>query len=106
MEEKILREMLKALSDIKESLSIGSIASIRGPVADPGPELGIHLPEILRHRWIRGPVADPSPWHLLDKARLAKLKIRNIETAIDELEKQIDMLKFERDLLKEEYKIK
>ena len=106
MEEAILKEMASTLQDIKERISIGSFGGIRGPVADPGPEFD-------PQRWVgplrgplRGPVADPAPWYLLDKAKLAKLKIRSLEAGIAEFESQIGSLKLERDLLKEEYKIK
>jgi len=81
---------------------------LRGPVADPAPGwmpgqvIGPFPPGF----HFRGPVADPAPWYLLDKAKLAQLKVRNIDGVIVELEKQIDSLKLERDLLKQEYKIK
>lgn len=107
MDETILKEMASTLRDIKERVSIGSYAGIRGPVADPGPEFD--LPRAWTKPWVgpvRGPVADPAPWYLLDKAKLAKLKIRSLEAGIAEIESQIGSLKLERDLLREEYKIK
>lgn len=110
MEEKILKEIASTLKDIKAKLDIGSASGVglRGPVADPSPgwlrgPVADPLPP-----WIgfRGPVADPAPWYLLDKAKLAQLKIHQIDKTIMEMQKQIDLLKLERDLLKEEYKIK
>ncbi len=106
MEEKILREMASTLKDIQGKLSIGSASGLRGPVADPGPEWEMFHPELSRPWLLRGPVADPAPWYLLDKAKLAQLKIHQLDAAIMELEKQIDSFKLERDLLKQEYKLK
>jgi|GEM_PF-2179687 hypothetical protein len=109
MEENILKEILSTLESIKIQLEVGSISgiSLRGPVADPPPGIisprGVIADPLLP---VRGPVADPAPWYLLDKAKLAKLKVHQIETAIMELERQIEFLKLERDLLKEEYKLK
>jgi len=110
MEEKKLKEIAETLEVIKAKLNIGPVSGIglRGPVADPSPgwlrgPVADPLPPWIN---IRGPVADPAPWYLLDKAKLARLKIHQIEVAITELEKQIDSLKLERDLLKEEYKIR
>jgi hypothetical protein len=113
-----------------------SAAALRGPVADPGPEWGRWPGRWADPSppWIRGPVADPAPdWSmlaarsygaaerianvagpiadpgpelLLDKARLAKLKIARLEQVLVGLEKQMDAVRLERDLLKQEYKIK
>ncbi|UCE73242.1 MAG: hypothetical protein JSV56_09420 [Methanomassiliicoccales archaeon] len=85
---------------------------VRGPVADPAPEWGkLHRGPMqdLACEWpghLRGPIADPAPWHILDKVRVAKLKISKLDMAITELENQIEFLKLEKDLLKEEYNIK
>lgn len=110
MEEKILKEIAATLEAIKARLEIGPVAGIglRGPVADPAPGW---MPGPIAGPFqsgfnFRGPVADPAPWYLLDKAKLAQLKVRNIDGVIVELEKQMDSLKLERDLLKQEYKIK
>jgi hypothetical protein len=109
MDEKILKEMAESLQDIKRSLSAGFPGAFRGPVADPAPDWWSGRGPVAdpAPSWtIRGPVADPAPWYLLDKARLAQLRIRKIDAAVTELEKQIDYLKAEKNLLKEEYKIK
>jgi len=53
-----------------------------------------------------GTVADPGPELLLDKARLAKIKVRKLDMVIKGLEEQIDVLRLEQDMLKKEYKIK
>ena len=110
MEDKILKNIVSVLEDIKAKLDIGSISGVglRGPVADPSPGWirGPVADPIPPWTGFRGPVADPAPWYLLDKSKLAQLKIRHIDTAIVELEKQIDFLKLERDLLRKEYKIK
>ncbi|MBE0478714.1 hypothetical protein IBX65_06310 [Candidatus Aerophobetes bacterium] len=110
MDEKILKDIASTLEAIRVKLDIGAIsaAGLRGPVADPSPgwARGAVTESLPQWAGIRGPVADPAPWYLLDKAKLAQLKIRQIDAAITELEKQIDFLKLERNLLKEEYKIK
>jgi hypothetical protein len=54
---------------------------------------------------VRGPVADPATFWLLDKSRVARLKIRQLDMTIAELEKQIEFLKLQQDMLKEEYRI-
>ena len=53
-----------------------------------------------------GTVADPGPELLLDKARLAKIKVRKLDMVIKGLEEQIDVLRLEQEMLKKEYKIK
>ena len=98
--------MASTLHDIQAKLSMGSFGGLRGPVADPSPEWEIAHVAPSRPSLLRGPVADPAPWYLLDKAKLAQLKIRQLDTAIMELEKQIDFFKLERNLLKQEYKLK
>ncbi|MDH4239737.1 MAG: hypothetical protein OEW48_09255 [Phycisphaerae bacterium] len=110
MEEKILKQIVSSLEAINAKLEIGPVSGIglRGPVADPGPRWvpGHILEQFPTAFHFRGPVADPAPWQLLDKAKLAQIKVRNIDGVIMEMEKQIDSLKLERDLLKQEYKIK
>jgi len=106
MDEKILAELTVVLKDLREKLGTSSFSLIRGPVGDPGPEMGWHTPSLTRLGNFRGPISDPAPWHLLDKSRIAKLKIRQLDMAIKELNQQIDLLKLEQSLLKEEYKTK
>lgn len=77
----------------------------RGPVADPGPEWGERLRRI-GIGGIRGPEGDPPPEFLLDKAKLAELKIHKIDAYVKNLQKEIDSLKLEGNLLRKEYKIK
>lgn len=96
MEEKILKDMASTLEAIKVKLDRGWI----GIDTVPLPERPYLVDSI------HGPTADPGPPYLLDKARLAKLKIGKIDKVITELEKQIGLLKLEHDLLKEEYNIK
>lgn len=137
MNEKIdvsnLKEMVTILKDIREKLSIASLGSFRGPVADPAPPLrgplvdpappwGLRGPVAdpapswgnLRGQIqetassyinMRGPVADPIPFWILDKSKLARLKIRQLDMEIADREKQIEFLKLERDMLAEEYKV-
>ena len=107
MEEKILKEIATTLEAIKAKLDVGSVSGInfRGPVADPAPGW-YHGPITDPHFHPRGPGGDPPPWFLLDKEKLARLKINQIDTFLVELEKQIESLKLEKNLLKAEYKIK
>ncbi len=140
--------MVELLTEIRDKLELGASASasLRGPVADPGPDWGrwpgrwadpappwwtrgpvadpippwgrvssaALSPELAARRYegperipnIAGPVADPGPELLLDKARLAKLKVVKLEQVLLGLEKQMEAIQLERDLLKEEYKIK
>lgn len=129
-----MKEIASILRDIREKLSVpswGSIrgpvadpapswgalrgpiadpapqwGSLRGPVADPAPPWGYMRPEIASSlATFKGPVADPIPFWISDKAKLAKLKVLQLDAQIAELEKQIEFLKLERDLLAEEYKI-
>lgn len=95
MEEKILKDMASTLEAIKVKMDRGWLSIDTVP-----------LPEIPWLGSIGGPTADPGPPYLLDKARLAKLKISKIDKVITELEKQIGLLKLQHDLLKEEYNIK
>jgi hypothetical protein len=106
----------------------------RGPVADPAPpwwwrgSIGDPVPPLqMRTQYpeaaldavaakryaaieripnVAGPVADPGPELLLDKTRLAKLKIVRLDQTVASLEKQIEAIRLERDLLAEEYKLK
>jgi hypothetical protein len=115
MNEKMIAELAATMKDIRDKLTSSSLGYIRGPVADPAPDWpGGHYgpwgawgtqisPSQIAH--FRGPIADPAPWHLLDKVRIAKLKVSQIQMEIQELEKQIDFLKLQTQLLKEEYKL-
>ena len=105
-ELKLLEEIHSMLKKWQEwGPSINS-DMLRGPVADPAPEWSgnyFFTPrELLK---FRGPVGDPAPYHLLDKAKLAELKVHRLNTAIAEMEKQIESFKIERDLYKKEYKL-
>ena len=60
----------------------------------------------LSRMWRVGYAADPAIDILLDKSRIAQIKVRQLEMAIREMEGQIELAKLELNLLKEEYKIK
>jgi|Deesub1362B_J571_1020462.scaffolds.fasta_scaffold00113_57 hypothetical protein len=111
MDEKILKEIIRALDEIKAKLDIprapmGDLVShFRGPIADPAPPWLEHfrtheVPSWVRVQW----AADPAVGMLLDRRRLAQLKIHQIENMIEEMERQIGLLKLVKDLLEEEYK--
>lgn len=104
-----LQEMTTILKDIRDRLTSLPQFGVRGPVADPAPPFGVMGqavdPSLLQYA-VRGPVADPGPMLLLDKAKLAQIKIRQIDMVVMDLERQVEFLKLERDMLKEEYRIK
>lgn len=57
-------------------------------------------------KWLRpGYSADPGPDILLDKSKIARLKVRQLEMVVHELEGQLEMAKMELDMIREEYKI-
>ena len=60
----------------------------------------------LSRYWRVGYAADPAIDILLDKSKLAQLKVRQLEIVINELQTQMDMAKMEMNMLKEEYKLK
>jgi len=59
------------------------IASIRGPIADPGPEI----------------------FSLLTKEQIAQIKVRQFDQQITQLESHIEILKMTRSALAQEYKV-
>ena len=63
-------------------------------------------PEIPVPWYIPGAPGDPPPSYLLNKAKVAQLKIRKLDMTITTLEKEIDLLKLEQNLLKQEYKLR
>lgn len=118
MDEKLVREMVNTLKDVQEKVSHlavnyrGPVADPgpewfgRGPVADPAPDWMIRNPRWRRIQTIMGPVADPGPELMLDKSRLAQIKVHKIDQVVLELKNQIESLQLEKKLLVEEYKIK
>jgi hypothetical protein len=64
-----------------------------------------YQPQLAR-MWRVGYAADPAIDILLDKSRIAQIKVRQLEMVIQELQAQIDIAKLELNLLREEYKIK
>jgi hypothetical protein len=63
-------------------------------------------PAQLARMWRIGYAADPAIDILLDKSRIAQIKVRQLESVIQELQAQIDIAKLELNLLREEYKLK
>jgi hypothetical protein len=53
-----------------------------------------------------GYAADPAIEILLDKGKLAQIKIRKIDMAIKELQGGIELLTMQRDMLRKEYKLR
>jgi hypothetical protein len=50
---------------------------------------------------------DPAPpYDLLDKAKIAKIMVKQLDLKIAELNSQMELLQLERDLLVEEHELK
>lgn len=62
------------------------------------------LEHIAHMPWRLGHAADPSIEMLLDKGKLAQIKIRELEMRIHELETSLEVVKMTRDALKSQYK--
>jgi hypothetical protein len=50
--------------------------------------------------------ADPALDVLLDKSRLAQIRIRQLDQMIAQLQQEVELAKMEQTMLKEEYKLK
>jgi len=61
-------------------------------------------PELLK--WRLGYAADPAIEILFDKAKIAQIKIRELDAIIRDLEMNLEIAKTTRDAIKEQYKIK
>lgn len=106
MEEKLLKEMISLLNDIREKLTLGQGLTVRGPVADPGPDFYRHW---LHHRKIPFPIGDfgdPAPEFFLRKEDLAKIKVKELDIAITQITEFLDLTRMERDMLAKEYNIR
>lgn len=62
------------------------------------------MPTQLARLWKVGYAADPAIDILLDKSRIAQIKIRQLEMVIQDLQAQIELAQLELNLLHEEYK--
>ena len=65
-----------------------------------------NLSQMVSQLSLRGPVADPATFWLLDKGKIARLKVHQLDMAIAELDKQKEFLKLQQSMLKQEYKIR
>ncbi|OGP97574.1 MAG: hypothetical protein A2Z51_06600 [Deltaproteobacteria bacterium RBG_19FT_COMBO_52_11] len=63
-------------------------------------------PKALELAHIAGPVADPAPELILDKDRLARLKLGMLDQEILELRNQIKFREMYRDMIREQHNIK
>jgi hypothetical protein len=105
MEEKLLKEMVTLLNDIRDRLTIQPGINVRGPVADPGPDF-YHYGHI--HRRFPMPIGynvDPSPEFYFSKDELAKIKVKELDLVVNQITEQLELLKMQRDLMKKEFKI-
>jgi hypothetical protein len=86
------------------------------PMADPLPPwVGIDPHPDPWRRWVERFDPDPTPWkellsmadalELLDKAKVAQIKLAQLDMAIEQMQKNIDHLKLQRNMLKEEYQL-
>jgi hypothetical protein len=89
----------------------------RSPGADPIPPWTVMEPDPEPWKWwVRWLDPDPTPWkdlltmsgllELLDKAKVAQIKVAQLDMAIEQMQKNMDYLKLQRDMLKEEYQLK
>jgi hypothetical protein len=62
-------------------------------------------PQYMSRMWRVGYAADPAIDLLLDKSRIAQIRIRQLDQIIVQLEQQVEIARMEMDLLKEEYKL-
>jgi hypothetical protein len=62
------------------------------------------MPELLK--WKVGYAADPAIDILLDKAKIAQIKVKELDARIHELETSLEVIRMTRDALVEQYKIK
>ena len=122
MDEDLLKGIDIRLSDIEKKLgagigsmikeSIGDLGNLWGPVADPGPSIGIRDPR-LQHLikptermkiydycdWVGDPALSPN----LSEMMRAKLFIKKLEMNIGILKKDIEYLELQKELIKEEF---
>jgi hypothetical protein len=107
MEEKLLKEMITLLNDIREKLSVSLPFAVRGPVGDPGPDISrfSHPQRIIdfipQHR-----IIDPAPEFFFKKEALAAIKVKELDLMIIHVNEYLDLIRFERDLLAKEFGIK
>lgn len=106
MEEKLLKEMITLLHDIREKLTVSQQLTVRGPVGDPGPDIFRHshpqrIIDLPPHR-----IIDPAPEFYFKKEALAAIKVKELDLMINQVKEYLDLVKFERDLLAKEFGIK
>jgi hypothetical protein len=109
MEEKLLKEMIGLLKEIKESVAVSQMTTSRGPIADPGPDIyhGHHWPCHTPCPFPPLPVGgDPAISHLLPREELIKVRIKELEMVISQISQQVELLKVQKELLMKEYKIR
>jgi len=57
-------------------------------------------------KWKIGWAADPAIDMLLDKGKIAQIKVKELDARIRDLEVNLEIIKLTRDAIKEQYKIK
>lgn len=63
------------------------------------------FPESQLVKWLRlGYSADPGPELLLDKSKIAQIRVRQLEMVIKDMEAQLELTRMELGMLREEYK--
>lgn len=62
------------------------------------------IPELLK--WKVGYAADPAIEMLLDKTKIAQIKIKELDATIHELEQNLEIVKTTRAAIAEQYKIR
>jgi len=64
----------------------------------------MYVPEQLK--WKLGYAADPAIDILLDKGKIAEIKVKELDLAINELQQTLEIAKFTRNAIAEQYKIR
>lgn len=64
----------------------------------------MEIPESLK--WRLGYAADPAIDILLDKSKIAQIKVAQLDAAVNELETALHIVKMTRSAIAEQYKIK
>ena len=64
----------------------------------------MYIPEALKYRL--GYASDPAIDMLLDKSKIAEIKVRELDLTIRELEQNLELVKVTRGAIAEQYKIR
>ena len=90
----------------KAAIDQVGIGGVWGPAVDPAPDFG-RIDVRYPRGWEPEAPGDPAPiYRLLDRAKIAEIRVRQLDFKVQQLENQLDLLKLERQMLKKEYGIR